>query len=114
MPLELRLKRNKDFQFLFNRGKRSSTGNLIVIYHKARGLKVGYSVSKKHGKSVLRNRIKRLLRASFNTIKKDVKTGYFIIFLPRVKENYSYKAFLKDMTYLLEKEGIKNASKTAD
>lgn len=111
MPLEWRLKRNKDFQFLFNRGKKCSTGNLIVIYHKARGLKVGFSVSKKHGKSVERNRIKRLLRASFNAVKNDINNGYLIIFLPRVKEKYSYHTFLKDMNYLLEKEGIKVCSK---
>ena len=106
--MENRLKRNKDFQFLFNRGSRSQTPNLIVIYHKSRGFKVGYSVSKKHGKSVVRNRIKRLLRASFNALKKDIKPSYFIIFLPRVKDNYSYQTFYRDMKYLLEKEGIIN------
>ena len=71
---------------------------------------MGYSVSKKHGKSVVRNRIKRLLRASFNTLKNDIKPNYYIIFLPRVKENYSFAIFKRDMKYLLEKEGIlKNA-----
>ena len=104
--MDYRLKRNKDFQFLFNRGNRSQTSDLILIYHKSRGLKVGYSVSKKHGKSVVRNRIKRLLRASFNNFKKDVDPCYYIIFLPRVKESYSYDVFFRDMKYLLEKEGI--------
>ena len=108
--MEYRLKRNKDFQFLFNRGSRKQTANLIMIYHRARGLKVGYSVSKKHGKSVIRNRIKRLLRASFNSLKKDIQPCYYIIFLPRVKESYSYSVFYKDMKYLLEKEGISECS----
>ncbi|MBO7377518.1 MAG: ribonuclease P protein component [Clostridia bacterium] len=104
--MDYRLKRNKDFQFLFNRGNRSQTSNLILIYHKSRELKVGYSVSKKHGKSVVRNRIKRLLRASFNNLFKSVDPCYMIIFLPRVKDSYGYDVFLKDMKYLLEKEGI--------
>ena len=106
--MEYRLKRNKDFQFLFNRGSRCQTSNLIVIYHKSRVLKVGYSVSKKHGKSVVRNRIKRLLRASFNALKKDIKPGYLIIFLPKVRENYSFHTLSRDMRYLLQKEGILN------
>ena len=110
--LQYRLKRNKDFQFLFNRGNRCQTSNLIIIYHKSRSLKVGYSVSKKHGKSVVRNRIKRLLRASFNAVKKDIKPCYYMIFLPRVKENYSYATFVRDVNYLLEKEGIKECSKS--
>ena len=104
--MQYRLKRNKDFQFLFNRGKRCQTSNLIIIYHKSRYLKAGYSVSKKHGKSVVRNKIKRLLRASFNTVKDSIEGGYHIIFLPRVKQSYSYHVFYRDMNYLLEKEGI--------
>lgn len=104
--MELRLKRNKDFQFLFNRGSRCQTENLILIYHKSRSLKVGYSVSKKHGKSVLRNRIKRLLRASFNAVKGDINKSVHIIFLPRVKETYSFAVFERDMRYLLSKEGL--------
>ena len=69
-------------------------------------LKAGYSVSKKHGKSVTRNRIKRLLRAAFNALKKEISGGYIMIFLPKVREDYRFDVFLKEMRYLLEKEGI--------
>ena len=77
-----------------------------MIYHPARSLKVGYSVSKKHGKSVVRNRVKRLMRAAFYNVKPQIKQNVYIIFLPKVRENYSYAEFLKDMKYMLSKEGI--------
>ena len=77
-----------------------------MIYHKSRELKIGYSVSKKHGKSVQRNRIKRLLRAAFNTFKNDINKNVYIVILPSVRENYSYDVFLNDMKFLFEKEGL--------
>ncbi len=77
-----------------------------MIYHKSRELKIGYSVSKKHGKSVQRNRIKRLLRAAFNTLKKDIDKKVYIVIVPSVRESYKYDVFLKDMKYLFEKEGL--------
>ncbi len=104
--MEYRLKKNKDFRFLFNKGKRCQTSNLILIYHRSRSIKVGFSVSKKHGKSVQRNRIKRLLRASFNTVKNDFDANVYMIFLPKVRDNYSFDIFSRDMRYLLEKEGF--------
>ncbi len=77
-----------------------------MIYHKSRELKIGYSVSKKHGKSVQRNRIKRLLRAAFNTLKKDIDKKVYIVIVPSVRESYKYDVFLNDMKYLFEKEGL--------
>ena len=106
--MELRLKRNKDFQFLFNRGSRSQTGNLIIIYHKARGLKVGYSVSKKHGKAFLRNKIKRLIRASIVNFKDKFNDNYYVVIVPKVLEEYSYLVFLKDLEYTLKKGKLIN------
>ena len=104
--MENRLKRNKDFQFLFNRGSRSQTPNLIVIYHKSRGFKVGYSVSKKHGKSVVRNRIKRLLRESFRSFAPLFRENFFFVFIPKVKEDYTLKSFKESMNYLFKKGGF--------
>ncbi|MBR1968658.1 MAG: ribonuclease P protein component, partial [Clostridia bacterium] len=61
---------------------------------------------KKHGKSVKRNRIKRLLRESFKCFAPFVKDGFFFVFLPKVKEEYSLNEFKKDMNYLLKKSGL--------
>jgi len=106
--LEYRLKKQSDFDLLFRKGKKSFSNSMMMLYISSSSLKVGYSLSKKHGKAVTRNRIKRQLRAAFRTIKPQVKCNYHIVFLPKVMNDYSYKVFLRDMKYLLSKEKLTN------
>lgn len=101
-----RLKRKEDFDRVFKKGNRAFSNNLTMIYLKSDSLKVGYTVSKKHGGSVERNRIKRLLRASFNNFKEKINGNYYIVFMPKVCESYTYDGFLKSMDYILKKSGI--------
>ena len=41
--------------------------------------RIGLSVSKKLGGAVVRNRAKRIVRAAYDTLKADVRTGYLIV-----------------------------------
>ena len=45
--------------------------------------RLGLSVSKKIGKAVVRNRVRRLVRESFRLIEGEMKKGYDIIFIAR-------------------------------
>lgn len=45
--------------------------------------RLGLSVSKKLGGAVERNRAKRLLRAGYDAVKKDLRTGNLIVISPR-------------------------------
>ena len=89
----LRLKKNTDFQKLFNRGKRVFSPCLTLLYFPSDAVKMGIAVSKKHGKATRRNRIKRLLRAAFSATQNKLEGTYCIVLLPKVAEEYSYKAF---------------------
>ena len=51
---------------------------------------MGIAVSKKHGKAVTRNRIKRLVRAAFSECYEKLLRNYSIIVLPRIAEEYSF------------------------
>ena len=78
-----------------------------MIYVKQSGeTLVGISVSKKHGKAVIRNRIKRLMRAVYYPLLSCMKKGYMIVFVPKVSESYSFDIFSRDIRYLLNKESI--------
>ena len=80
------LKKNEDFGRVYRQGK--SYGNrLLVMYvlEKGQGLenRVGISVSKKVGNSVVRHRIKRIVRECFRTHWQQWKAGYDIVVIAR-------------------------------
>ncbi len=106
--MEKRLKKQKDFDLVFNKGSRVYSKTLTLLYLKSESLKFGISVSKKHGKAVLRNRIKRLLRASFNNYFDKINGGYYIVLLPKKLENYDYFDFSRDLEFLLKKGKLIN------
>ncbi len=103
MAFDYRLKKEKDFNKVFKEGKRLFSNSLTLVYLPSKELKVGFAVGKKHGGSVQRNRIKRLLRESFRSFSPEKMKNFFFVFIPKIKEEYDYRVFLKDMKYLLEK-----------
>ena len=106
--MEKRLKKQKDFDLVFNKGSRLYSKSLSIIYLKSKSLKFGISLSKKHGKAVIRNRIKRLLRAAFNNFSDKINDNYYIVLMPNRADNYDYFEFSKDIEFLLKKGKIIN------
>ena len=102
-----RLKRTSDFDKLFKKGKKVYAKSLMMLYFPSDCLKIGFSVSKKHGKATKRNRIKRLLRAATREVFKDSDCKIYAVFVPRVKEEYSYKEYVGDIAYIKKKENLK-------
>lgn len=101
-----RLKRKSDFDKLFSKGKKVYSRYLTMLYFPSEDFKIGYSVSKKHGNAVKRNRIKRLLRASAREAFKDLKKNYRIVIMPKVRDEYLYEKFVSEMNYLKKKENL--------
>ncbi len=101
-----RVKKQADFTRLFQKGKRAFSTTLTVLYRPSDKLSMGISVGKKHGKSVQRNRIKRLLREAFRLQVPSIQGTYSIILLPKVKEEYSFEAFERDLRWIIKKEKL--------
>ena len=61
------LKKNKDFQLTYKKGKSYANRYLVMYVRKngTSGNRLGLSVSKKVGNSVVRHRVTRLLRESY-------------------------------------------------
>ncbi len=94
----LRLKKNGDFQKLFKKGKRVFSAELTIIYTPCKNRTImGIALSKKHGKAVKRNRIKRLIRAAFNDSYSCLSGNYNMVIMPKVEEEYSYIGFCKSL-----------------
>ena len=87
----LKIKKNSDFQRLFKKGKKAFSPYLTLIYFPSDKLSMGIAVSKKHGKAVVRNRVKRIVRAAFSNCLYNLSGNYSIIVMPRVAEEYSYE-----------------------
>ena len=101
--MDYRLKKEKDFNNVFKKGKRLFSSSLTLIYLEEKELKVGFAVGKKHGKSVQRNKIKRILRESFRSFTPFLRQNFFFVFIPKVKEEYSFHDLKKEMDYLFKK-----------
>ena len=106
MSSDYRLKKEKDFSAVFKKGKRLFSDSLTLVYLPSDTLKVGFAVGKKHGGSVKRNRIKRILRESFRSFSPENMKNFFFVFIPKIKEEYDFFAIKKDMGKLLEKGGF--------
>jgi ribonuclease P protein component len=99
----LRLKKNNDFQKLFKKGKRVFSSDLTILYTQSKKTIMGIALSKKHGKAVKRNRIKRLIRAAFANNIQKLNGNFSIVILPKVKDEYSYKSIEKSILYCFSK-----------
>ena len=99
-----KLKKQSDFQKLFQKGKRGFSPSLTVIYKEGLKTTMGISVGKKHGKSVQRNRIKRLLREAFRFTQAKMQKNYQIVLIPKVCENYEFQTYKRHLEWIIEKE----------
>ena len=79
------LKKNRDFQLLYKEG-RSRANRYLVLYVKENGLeknRLGVSVSKKVGNSIVRHRITRLIRESYRLHEDMFNSGLDIVVVAR-------------------------------
>lgn len=79
------LKKNSDFKFVYSKGRSFAT-KILVMYYRPNQLghnRIGFSISKKVGKAVIRNRLRRLMKENLKRMN-DIKEGYDIIFIARV------------------------------
>lgn len=100
------LKKNEDFRKVYQKRK-SMANKLLIIYiseNEYEFNRVGFTVSKKVGKSVVRSRVKRLLKESYRLNSEKVVQGYDIIFVARnTAVEATYKEIESAVIHLLKK-----------
>jgi len=87
------LKKNKDFQVVYRKGK-SHANKYLVMYVYENNLsknRIGISISKKVGNSIIRHRLKRLIKESYRLQEDCFQSGWDIVVIAR--------ANAKDRTY---------------
>lgn len=104
------LKKNYEFARVYRKGNYFTSNNLTlyVLSNKKSRKRIGITVSKKsYGKSVDRNRIRRLVRESYRSFKEDLKENADMVFVVRKnKELPPFKVIKDEVTYLLKQSGL--------
>ena len=83
MQRAYRLKKNASFSYVYRKGQSYAHPLLVLEFVPAKGIKVGVSVSKKVGKSVVRNLAKRRIYESFARLIPEITGEYTYVVVAR-------------------------------
>jgi len=101
-----RLKKNKDYRRVYKSGRTVADNNIVlfVLANKYGLCRIGFTVSKKVGKAVIRNKVRRWFKEACRSHCKDFRDGFDYVILARkdiVEKNY--QAVEKSLMILLRK-----------
>ena len=103
------LKKNRDFQNVYKTG-RSKANKYLVLYRLENGgqrNRIGISVSKKVGNSVVRHHMCRLIRESYRLNEKLFLNGFDLVFVvrPQAKDR-SFHEIQSALLHLMKLQGL--------
>lgn len=110
MQKSSRLRLSKDFKRVYQDGQSVANRNQVVFFLKSGIIgetRIGFSLSKKIGSAVVRNRLKRLLREAYRRNEARIREGYDLIVIarPPLKEK-SLQEVEKSLLAMFAKAGL--------
>ena len=103
------IKKNREFRYIYST-KKSIADSLLVIYKSKATTpnnRFGITVSSKVGNAVVRNKIRRRLKEILRLYGDEIKVGFDIIILARVRaKNANYDELRTSVYYLCKKQNL--------
>ena len=109
LPKQNRLKKNKQFTYIYKNGQTKHANKLSLSYIKTKfqPFKVGFTVSKKIGNSVTRSKVKRMLREACRIELHHFNEGFNYIFIAREGiDQENFNSIREKIVALLKKAGL--------
>ena len=103
MQPQHRLRLNRQFSYVYRRGTRASCSDLSILYVKNAQKRVGFSIGKKVGTAVVRNRVKRRLRECFRHRVGMMNPGFYVVVVRPSAAQKSYAELCQRVDQLLGK-----------
>lgn len=100
-----RLRKDKQFGYIYKKGKRKSTEYFTLYYLNSKfdNYKIGYSISKKQGKAVKRNKLKRRLKNLVQKFSLPVNKYNFVLLAREGASQLDYKELSNQIILLFNK-----------
>jgi ribonuclease P protein component len=106
MKKELRVKKNKEFQEAFQKGKSFANRQFVVYSLPKEGqedFRIGLSVSKKVGNAVTRNQIKRYIRQAVFELSDQIVPGNdYVIIARKPSADMDFFEVKKSLTHVFK------------
>ena len=106
MQRQYRIRKNGQFQYVFRKGKGLGCREMSLTYVRAGRMQVGFSVSKKVGNAVTRNRVKRRMRECFRLQMHTLKNGFYVFAARPAAAEASYEQIERAMNGLLRRHNL--------
>jgi ribonuclease P protein component len=104
-----RLRKNREFQIVFEKGSSVATRGLVLyrLTNAENINRTGFIVTKKLGNAVKRNHIRRLLKEAYRLFAGEIIVGKDLIFIARAPAaTFNFEQAAAEMRQLLKKGGL--------
>jgi len=103
------LKKNVDFKKVYDLGKSVANQYLVlyVLKNESQQNRLGFSISKKVGNSVVRHRLRRMIKEGYRLEEQAYEKGLDMVVIARIAaKNQDYHSLKKALEQLGKKQGI--------
>ena len=106
MQQQYRLRRQGQFRYVYRKGKGGACREMAIGFVKGPRLMVGFAVSKKIGHAVVRNLVKRRLRAAFRAELPLLRKGLYVVTAREPIAQADFARITSSLQYLLRKQKL--------